>query len=83
MPRPLAVDEAAAEFQARLRELRRRDAAALWEAAVGSGDWAQLADAKALDQILRVADRIAKRIAGRVHSTCADGIRKPGHGKAA
>jgi hypothetical protein len=42
-----------------------------------------MSDAKALDQLLRVADRIAKRMAGRVHSTCADGILEPGHGKAA
>jgi len=83
MARPLPLDEAAVEFQAGVRELRRRAAAPLWEAAIGSGDWSQLADAKALDGLLRVADRIAKRMAGRVSAVCADGILEPGHGKAA
>jgi hypothetical protein len=84
MARPLPLDEAAVEFQVGVRELRRRRSAApLWEAAIGSGDWSQLADAKALAGLLRVADRIAKRMAGRVASTCADGILEPGHGKAA
>jgi hypothetical protein len=83
MPRPLPVDLAAVEFQVGVRELRRHSAAPLWEAAIGSGDWSQLADAKALDGLLRVADRIAKRMAGRVSSACADGILEPGHGRAA
>ena len=83
MPRPVPVDLAAVEFQARVRELRRRDAAPLWEAALASGDWGQLSDAKALDHLLRVADRIAKRMAGRVNAACADGILEPGHGRAA
>jgi hypothetical protein len=83
MPRPLPLDLAAVEFQVGVRELRRRAAAPLWEAAIGSGDWGQLSDAKQLDHLLRVADRIAKRMAGRVASTCADGILEPGHGRAA
>jgi hypothetical protein len=83
MTRPLALDEAAVEFQVGVRELRRRAAAPLWEAALGSGRWDQMSDAKALDGILKVADRIAKRMAGRVASTCADGILEPGHGRAA
>lgn len=83
MPRPLPMDAASVEFQVRLRDLRREAAAPLWEAAIGTGDWSQLADAKQLDQLLRVADRIAKRMAGRVHSTCADGMLEPGHGRAA
>ncbi len=83
MARHLAVDEAAVEFQVGVRELRRHAAAPLWEAAIGSGDWGALADAKALDQLLRTADRIAKRMAGRVSPACADGILEPGHGRAA
>ena len=83
MARLLAIDEASIEFQAGVRELRHHAAAPLWEAAIASGEWAQLSDAKALDGILRVADRIAKRMAGRVASTCADGILEPGHGRAA
>ena len=83
MPRPVPLDEAAVEFQVAIRELRRKAAAPLWEAAIGSGDWGQLSDAKALDGLLRVADRIAKRMAGRVHSACADGVFGPSHGKAA
>lgn len=83
MPRPLPVDLAAVEFQVGVRELRRHAAAPLWEAAIGSGDWGQLSDAKELDQLLRVADRIAKRMAGRVSAGCADGILEPGHGRAA
>jgi len=83
MSRHLALDEAAVEFQVGVRELRRHAAAPLWEAAIGSGDWGQLSDAKALDQLLRSADRIAKRMAGRVSAGCADGILEPGHGRAA
>ena len=83
MARSLSLDECSVEFQARLRELRREAAAPLWEAAIGTGDSSQLRDAKQLDQLLRVADRIAKRMAGRVRSTCADGMLEPGHGRAA
>lgn len=83
MGRALALDEQAVEFQVALRDLRRSVAAPLWEAAIASGDWSQLADAKALEGILRVADRIAKRMAGRVSAPCADGLLEPGHVKAA
>lgn len=83
MPRHPALAEQSMEFQVRLRDLSRRHAAPLWEAAVASGDWGQLADAKALAGTLRVADRIAKRMAGRVEAPCADGLLEPGHGKAA
>ena len=83
MPRPVALDEQAVEFQVRLRDLRRHHAAPLWEAAIASGDWGQLADAKALDGVLKVADRIVKRMAGRATAGCADGLFEPGHGRAA
>lgn len=83
MPRPVAIDEQSVEFQVALRDLRRRHAAPLWEAAIASGDWGQLSDAKALEGALRTADRIAKRMAGRVSATCADGLLEPGHGRAA
>jgi hypothetical protein len=83
MPRPLAVDEAAAEFQARVRELRRRDATPLWLAALASGDWCQMADAQALAGALRAAESIARRMAGHVKGRCADGLLAPGHGRAA
>jgi hypothetical protein len=83
MPRPAPLDEQSVEFQVALRELRRSKAAPLWEAAIASGDWGQLADAKALDGVLKVADRIAKRMAGRVASPCTDGLLEPGHGRAA
>lgn len=83
MPRPLAVDEAAVEFQVAVRDLRRRHGVPLWEAAIGSGDWGQLADAKALDGLLRAADAVAKRMAGRGRVRCADGLLRPGHGRAA
>lgn len=83
MPRTVTLDEQSVEFQVALRELRRRHAAPLWEAAIASGDWAQLSDAKALDGVLKVAERIAKRMAGRVAATCADGLLEPGHGAAA
>lgn len=83
MARHLALDEQSVEFQVALRDLRREHAAPLWEAAIASGDWGQLADAKALDGVLRVADKIAKRMAGRVMAQCADGLLEPGHGRAA
>lgn len=83
MARRLPLDERSVEFQVALRTLRRTCAAPLWEAAVASGDWGQMADAKALDGVLKVADRIAKRMAGRVTVPCADGLMEPGHGIAA
>lgn len=83
MARALSLDEQAIEFQVALRDLRRQHAAPLWEAAVASGEWSQLADAKALAGILKVADRIAKRMAGRVSAPCVDGLLEPGHGRAA
>ena len=83
MPRPLPVDEAAVEFQVALRDLRRGPAALLWESAIGSADWGQLSDAKALAGVLRVAERIARRMAGRAQAPCADGLFEPGHGRAA
>lgn len=83
MARRLPLDEQSVEFQVALRDLRRRFAAPLWEAAIASGDWGQLSDAKALDGVLKVADRIAKRMAGRVSAPCADGLLEPGHGRAA
>jgi hypothetical protein len=83
MARTLPLDEQAVEFQVALRDLRRTSAAPLWEAAIASGDWGQLADAKALDGALRIAERIAKRMAGRVNAACADGLLEPGHGRAA
>ena len=83
MARRIPVDEAAVEFQAGVRELRREAAAPLWEAAIRTGDWGQLADAKAIDRLLRSAVSIARRMAGRTHASCADGLLEPGHGHAA
>ena len=83
MPRPVSLDEQAVEFQVALRDLRSRHAAPLWAAAIASGDWGQLSDAKALDGVLKVAERLAKRMAGRVSAPCADGLLEPGHGRAA
>jgi hypothetical protein len=83
MPRPAALDEHAIEFQVALRDLRRRQAAPLWESAVASGDWSQMSDAKALDRMLRAADALVKRMAGRASAPCADGLLEPGHGLAA
>ena len=83
MPRRPAIDEQSVEFQVALRDLRRRHAAPLWECAIASGDWGQLSDAKALDGVLKVAERIARRMAGRAAAGCADGLLEPGHGRAA
>lgn len=83
MPRRLALDEQSVEFQVALRDLRRQHAAPLWEAAIATGDWGQLSDAKALDGVLRAAERLARRMAGRAASGCADGLFEPGHGRAA
>ncbi len=83
MPRPLSLDESSVEFQVAVRDLRRRQGAPLWEAAVASGDWGQLADAKELERLLRITERIARRMAGRTGAACADGMLEPGHGRAA
>jgi hypothetical protein len=83
MPRPPSVAEHAMEVQARLRRLRK-DVAPLYEAALATGDFAVVSEVHAIAETLRVGMVQAKRLAGlgdAIH--CADGIKTPGHGRAA
>lgn len=83
MPRPVSATEHAMEVQARIRRLRK-DTAPMFEAALATGDFVVLAETHALAETLRVAQLQAKRLAGLADAIgCADGIRRPGHGRAA
>lgn len=54
----------------------------LWRATVRTNDYVLLADADTLRGLLRTATAVARRIAGNAEGHCADGIRRPGHGRA-
>lgn len=83
MPRVAPVAELAMEAQVGILELARR-IAPLYERALASGDYAVMAETKALAQTLKVARLQAKRIAGFAERIeCADGLWEPGHGRAA
>lgn len=85
MVRPV-LSECAMDEQLRVRRHRREAASSgLWEAAYRTGNWAAIAEAKALAETLRVAGIQAKRLAGIAEglTVCADGILEPGHGRAA
>lgn len=84
MPRPVALAEYALDAQVVLREARRR-MAPMYESALRSGNLAAIAEAKAVADSIRIAERQAKRLAGIADGlvTCADGLFEPGHGAAA
>lgn len=77
--------ERAMECQVAIRELRSATHP-LWEAAVASGNWAVMAEAKALAATLKTAAGQARRIAGLAEPSfvdCSEGLRRTGHGRAA
>lgn len=84
MPRPAALAEQAVEAQVRIRDLRR-GMAPVFAAAMASRSFAAVAEAKAVAESLRVAERQARRLAGIADGigVCADGLFEPGHGRAA
>ena len=84
MPRPAALAVLAMEAQVALRDTRR-GMAPMYESALRSGNVSLIAEAKAVADSLRVAERQAKRLAGMADGliTCADGLWEPGHGAAA
>lgn len=84
MARPVGVAMLAVDAQVAIHELARRQGAPLYEAAMRSGDFAVMAEAKALAATLRVARLQAKRIAGLADGiACPDGIAGLWHGRAA
>ena len=83
MPRPLVASESAREAQVILRDARRRCTPML-EAALASGDWTTMADAKAFATTFRALLAQARLITGRLDAVaCADHIARPAHGRAA
>lgn len=71
------------ETQVAIRDLKRATAP-LFEAAVASGNWHAMAEAKALAATLHGASLQARRIAGIADGIeCPDGLDRPTHGKAA
>lgn len=84
MAAPAALAALAMEAQVALRDTRRR-MAPMYESALRSGNVYAIAEAKAVAESIRVAERQAKRLAGIADGliTCADGLFEPGHGAAA
>ncbi len=83
MPRPSPLVDRAMETQVALRDLRRVTVP-LWEAAVASGNWTAMSEAKALAATLRSATLQCRRIAGLADGiACPDGFGLAGHGRAA
>lgn len=84
MPRPVTLTEHAMDAQSILRETRRR-MAPMYEAALRSHNVAAIAEAKAVAESIRIAERQSKRLAGIAEGllVCADGLFEPGHGAAA
>ena len=84
MPRPVSLAEYAMDAQSILRETRRR-MAPMYEAALRSHDHAAIAEAKAVAESIRIAERQSRRLAGIADGliVCADGLFEPGHGRAA
>lgn len=70
------------EAQVALRSLRAVSAP-LWEAALASGDWALMADCKALSVTFGIASVQLRRMTRRADELCPDGLLEPGHGAAA
>lgn len=77
-----AAVEHAMEVQTSIRAAQHTTAP-LWEAAIRLGNWALLAECKALDATLKAGMTQARRIAGLAETACPDGIEATGHGRAA
>lgn len=83
MPKPIALAERGMEAQAAIRSLQRASLP-LFEAALASGNFAVMSEAKALHATLTVARTQARRLTGYAEGIeCPDGIGLFGHGRAA
>lgn len=84
MPRSASLAEHAMDAQTILRETRRR-MAPLYEAALRSNNLHAIAEAKAVAESIRIAERQSRRLAGIAEGLvlCGDGLWEPGHGAAA
>jgi hypothetical protein len=83
MPRPTPPVNVAMDGQAAIADARRRCLPML-EAAVASGNWSAMAEAKAIATTFGALRTQARRLTGFLdRAACADGIRRPGHGVAA
>lgn len=83
MPKPIGLVERGMEAQAAIRSLRR-DSLPLFEAALASGNYSVMAEAKALHDTLKAAATQAKRLTGMAEDiACPDGQVGMFHGSAA
>lgn len=71
-------------LQVAIRDARTRHGAALWPHVLASGDWEAMGLAHDVDHLLRLAERKAHALTGRLDARqCADNLVAPGHGHAA
>lgn len=83
MPRPTPLAERAMEVTAAIVGLRAV-VVPLYEAAIASGRWDAIAEAKAVADDLNRAQRASKRVAGLAEAiACPDGLFGASHGRAA
>jgi hypothetical protein len=84
MGKPLSLVERAVDAQAVLRETRRQ-MAPLYEAALRLGNAPAIAEAKAVAESIRIAERQAHRLAGIADGLvlCGEGLFEMNHGRAA
>jgi len=83
MARAIPLAERGMDLQVQLRDLRKATLP-LFEAALASGDFAVMAEAKALHATLRVAGLQARRLTGLADGVaCPDGQVGMFHGRAA
>ncbi len=83
---PEAISLAKCDMQVVLRQLIREEVP-VRVAVDATRDYLLMSDQRALDDCLKLAHRIARRMAGRAEvlagKACACGSREPGHGAAA
>jgi hypothetical protein len=83
---PDVVAEVMCDAQAALRRLRR-ELAPVAPAVTATRDWHLMSDQEALADLLALAQRVARRMAGRAEvlagKACPCGQTGPGHGRAA
>jgi len=90
MPRPVPAVETRMEVHATAMSVHdailalRRHTAPMFRAAIASGRWDAVAEAKAIADDLRRAQRATRRLAAIADAIpCPDGLWAPSHGRAA
>lgn len=84
MPKPIPLTERSLDLQVAIREARVRHGAPVWTAVMASGDFESMGLAHDVDHLLRLAERKARALTGRLDAReCADGMVGINHGRAA